>query len=197
MEITNIDQLDLSKQYSYADYLIWKIEERLELIKGWIFKMAAPSRAHQTIAGRLYLRMGIHFEGHPCHLYFAPFDVRLTRKGAENQAVTTVVQPDLCVICDNEKLDKQGCVGAPDLVVEILSPGNSKKEMRQKFEVYEENGVREYWIIDTTEKFVFIYVLNENGKFYGLKPLTEDELLVSTIFPELQFELLPIFKDLD
>ena len=197
MEITNINQLDFSKQHSYADYLVWKFEERVELIKGWIFKMAAPNRAHQTMAGRLYLRMGNHFETHSCNLFFAPFDVRLTRKDAANNTVTTIVQPDLCVICDNEKLDKQGCVGAPDLVVEILSPGNSKKEMKQKFEIYEESGVREYWIIEPTEKFVFIYVLNENGKFYGLKPLTEDELLVSTIFPELQFELLPIFKNLD
>ena len=197
MEITNINQLDLSKQYSYADYLIWKFEERLELIKGWIFKMAAPSRLHQTIAGRLHLRMGTHFEEHDCNLFFAPFDVRLTRKDTANKNVTTVVQPDLCVICDKKKLDKRGCVGAPDLVVEILSPGNSKKEMNQKFQVYEESGVREYWIVEPTEKIVLVYVLNENGKFYGLKPFTEDELLVSVIFPELQFELLPIFKNLD
>lgn len=104
------------------------------------------------------------------------------------------MQPDLCVICDLEKLDKRGCLGAPDLVVEILSPGNSAREKREKFSVYEKAGVREYWMVDYKEKTVLIYVLNKEIKFIGLQPLTETEILVSTIFPKLEVNLKELFE---
>ena len=127
-----------------------------------------------------------------CNLYAAPFDVRLVKTKANDEKVTTVIKPDLCVICDEDKLDDKGCIGAPDLIVEILSPGNTKKEMGIKFDLYQENEVKEYWIIDPTEKTVLMYVLLEN-KFIGLKPFIEDDNIKSTLFPEVNFPLSEIF----
>lgn len=119
-----------------------------------------------------------------------PFDVRIPN---ENGEIFTVVQPDLCVICDETKLDERGCIGAPDLVVEILSPGNSKKEMDIKFRLYEEAEVGEYWIIHPTEKTVWVYVL-ENGEYVTHKPFVEEEQIISRKFPDLKINLSNIFE---
>ena len=188
--MTNISQLDLTKTYSYADYLLWRFEERLELIKGKIFKMSpAPSRKHQRILGELHLQMGGFFKKHPCQLFFAPFDVRLPIKEVKpnDKRIYNVVQPDLCVICDNDKLDDRGCIGAPDLVVEILSPGNTKKEMTHKFELYEEAGVKEYWLVEPQDEAVFVYYLNNEGRYIGLQPAVTK--VRSVVFPELEIDL--------
>ena len=194
--ITSLSQLDPNGSYTYADYLTWKFEEYVELIKGRIFQMAAPSRMHQKITGELYYSLRRFFEQNPCDVYIAPFDVRLQRLDkASNEMITTVVQPDICVICDRSKLDDRGCLGAPDLVVEILSPGNTKKEMRQKYEVYEENGVLEYWLINPTDKNVFMYRLNAEGKFIGVQPLTEDDFLTTPLFEGMNIPVQNIFED--
>lgn len=128
--ITKFEDLDLTKQYSYADYLTWQFQERLELIKGYVYKMSpAPARKHQQIVWNVSGVFWEKFKKGPCKVYQAPFDVRLPKKGLSADKQTfTVLQPDLCVICDLDKLDDRGCVGAPDLVVEILSPGNTKRE---------------------------------------------------------------------
>lgn len=193
--ITDIDQLDLNGTYTYADYLLWRIEERLELIKGKIFKMSpAPSLVHQRISTQLQGTLFNYLKGSSCDLFSAPFDVRLYNDKKSKLAfkdIFTVVQPDLCVICDENKLDEKGCSGAPDLVIEILSPGNSKKEMNEKFDLYEETGVREYWLVEPSENAVYIYVLNESGKYIGLKPVTA--ILQSSIFPDLKINLEEIF----
>ena len=142
--ITSLDQLDLNKKYTYADYMSWQFQERVELIKGRIFKMApAPNRKHQEISGNLVHFISTFLWKKKCKFYHAPFDVRLIKEGND-----TVVQPDICVVCDLSKLDKQGCNGAPDLVVEILSSGNNRKELKEKFLLYEINGVQEYWLIN-------------------------------------------------
>ena len=139
MEITSLNQLDLVNGiYSYADYLVWKIKERVELLKGKILEMSAPSPIHQEISGNLQGALFVFLKNSKCKLYTAPFDVRFPQKG-ESQ-VYTVVQPDLCVVCDFEKIDSKGCVGAPDLVVEILSPGNSKKEMKSSLPSIKKKG---------------------------------------------------------
>lgn len=194
MEITSLDQLDLNKTYSYADYLLWKFQERVELIKGRIFKMSpAPSRIHQRISQIVNFKFLSFFDGNLCQVYSAPFDVRLPNKNGDT---ITVVQPDLCVICDPSKLDERGCNGAPDLVVEILSPGNSAKEMGVKFNLYEESGISEYWIIQPAEKTILIYTV-ENGKYIGLQPITLGSVAVSAKFPELNVSADDIFKDLN
>ena len=194
--ITDINQLDFNKTYSYADYLTWQFQEKLELIKGKIFKMSpTPNTMHQRISGKLHGRLFNFFEFNACNLFAAPFDVRLIdkKKSKLYQEIYTVVQPDLCVICDNEKIDERGAIGAPDLVIEILSPGNSNKEMKYKFDLYEEAGVLEYWIVNPADKTVFIYVLREN-QFIGMHPLIEEDSIQSKLFPELDFKLVSIFN---
>ena len=193
--ITDISQLDENATYTYADYLLWRIKERLELIKGKIFQMSpTPSLRHQQISGRLHLEMGQFFKNHHCQIFYAPFDVRLSKQNPANtdRSIYTVVQPDLCIVCDENKLDERGCLGAPDLVIEILSPGNSRKEMKDKFDLYEESGVREYWLVEPAEDAVFIYTLNEAGTYIGLKPAVD--LLHSVIFPDLEIDLESIFR---
>lgn len=194
--VTDFDELDLNGTYTYADYLLWQFKERVELIKGRIFKMSpAPNTSHQLISSKLQGNLFVHLKDKSCYLFSAPFDVRLfdTKKSAfVNRDIYTVVQPDLCVVCDGNKLDEKGCLGAPDLVIEILSPGNSKKEVDSKFDLYQESGVREYWIVQPIDQNVFIFTLNDSGVFIGLKPATEQ--LRSIIFPELSIDLKEIFN---
>ena len=190
MEITSLNQLDLVNGiYSYADYLVWKIKERVELLKGKILEMSVPSPIHQEISGNLQGALFVFLKNSKCKLYTAPFDVRFPQKG-ESQ-VYTVVQPDLCVVCDFEKIDSKGCVGAPDLVVEILSPGNSKKEMKSKFALYQEEGVREYWVVDPERELVFVYVA-DNKKFKPTIPIADD-YVYSTIFPDFKIHTSDVF----
>jgi Uma2 family endonuclease len=114
-----------------------------------------------------------------------------------NKDIYTVVQPDICVICDKSKLDERGCIGAPDLIVEILSPGNSKKELRTKFALYEESGVKEYWVVFPSEHVLQQYVLNENEKYELKSSFVEDEIFNAHIFPDLQIDLSEIFEEED
>ena len=127
--ILSISQLDLSKKYTYADYLKWKFDERLELIKGFVHKMGpAPKRNHQKVSGLIFYELMKIFKNRKCEIYEAPFDVRLIKNlGKENKEIDSVVQPDICMICDTEKLDDYGCIGAPDFIVEILSKNTEKK----------------------------------------------------------------------
>ncbi len=194
--ITDINQLDFDKTYSYADYLTWRFQERLEIFKGRLFKMSpAPSTSHQKVSMKLTKFILQKFSNHPCNLFAAPFDVRLLdkKKSTNDSEIFTVVQPDLCIICDENKLDQRGAFGAPDLVIEILSPGNSKKELKYKFDLYEEAGVLEYWIVNPENKTFLIYVLRDN-QFIGLHPLIEEDQIKSPLFPQLDFILEEIFK---
>ena len=187
--ITRLSQLDFNSTYSYEDYLTWDFEERVELINGKIVEIPYPMRLHQKALINIVRQFHHCLDTSSCEMYFAPFDVRFPNA---NGKIKTVVQPDLCVICDQEKLDDRGCLGAPDFVVEILSPGNSKREMKDKFELYQENGVAEYWVVRPEEKNIQIFVL-ENGKYIGLAPITEGDIAVSTRFPELRFSTETLF----
>lgn len=191
--ITNIDQLDLVNGiYTYADYLMWKIKDRLELLKGKIFQMGVPSLTHQAVSRNLTILIGNRFYNAPCKLFAAPFDVRLAKKGEKDNEVYTVVQPDLCVVCDADKLDERGCWGVPDLIIEILSPGNSKKELKNKYELYQEAGVREYWLVHPQDEYVIINVL-ENNQYRALPPFVDKEV-TSVIFPDLSLQTEDIFR---
>lgn len=195
--ITSLSQLDLDKTYSYADYLLWQFKERVELIRGKIMTMSpAPSNLHQQVLSELHGLLYNYFKKHSCQVRFAPFDVRLldAKKSKKDSDIYTVVQPDLCVICDLSKIEERGCLGAPDLVVEILSPGNSDKEMKHKYDLYQENGVREYWVIHPTEKQLFIFVL-ENGIFVGKHPVISTDVVNSYIFSDLSFLLGDLFPE--
>ena len=194
--ITSLDQLDPNGSYTYADYLLWQFTERVELLRGKIFKMAAPSRKHQSINGNLYRIVANLLWKSTCKVYAAPFDVRFNRfSKVKNKDVITVVQPDLCVICDPAKLDDRGCVGAPDLIIEILSPGNSRTEMKDKFELYQEAGVLEYWVVSPIERMVQVWKLNEQGFYIGLPPAVEGDILKTPIIPNLEVDLNDVFMD--
>ena len=194
MEITNINQLDpLYGVYSYADYLLWKFKERVELFKGKLFKMSAPSALHQEISMRLAGELYQFFKGKDCKVFHAPFDVRLLKESQDDKNIYTVVQPDICVVCDPEKIDKRGCDGDPDLVVEILSPGNSKKEMKYKYALYEEAQVPEYWIIDPDHQNVLVYILKD-GKYLNPINIVEGNI-PSQKFPSLSIHTDDIFSN--
>jgi Uma2 family endonuclease len=193
MKITSLDQLDLSANYTYFDYLQWQFQERVELFKGKIFKMSpAPASGHQRISANISFELQRFLEYSTCQVFYAPFDVRL-EPHQDNKLITTVVQPDVCVICDASKIDEKGCVGPPDLVVEILSPGNSKKEMKQKFDLYEEAGVLEYWIVLPSEETIWLYVL-ENGSYVNHRPLIIDDSLQSNTIAGFSVPMIKIFK---
>ena len=191
--ITNVDQLDLVNGiYTYADYLMWNIKDRVEILKGKIFKMSpAPTISHQGISFNLSGLFFMYFHNKPCKVFASPFDVVLKNKNGKED---TVVQPDLCVVCDPEKLaDGKRCQGAPDLIIEILSPGNSKKEMLNKYELYEEAGVREYWVVRPDYKEITQFVL-ENGQYRTLPPVVEGTIIHSAIFPDLSLQTEDIFR---
>ncbi len=166
---TKVEEPDPSLTYTYADYLKWQFEERLELFRGKIFKLSFPNTMHQVISRNILVSLAMLLKQKPCQVFSAPFDVRLPVRNRKNdEEVTTVLQPDICVICDPAILDSRGCCGAPDLVIEILSPGNSKKEIKLKHELYEVTGVKEYWIVNPVEENIVVFILNEQGKFSGL-----------------------------
>lgn len=193
--MTNFADLDLNGTYSYADYLTWKFQERVELIKGKIFRMSpAPRVRHQRVSAFVQYQLYHFLVGKRCDVFSAPFDVRLTKKNKKNELVKTVVQPDLCVICDEKKLDEFGCIGAPDIVVEILSPGNNSKELKNKYEVYEENGVKEYWIIHPEEKTFLAYILNKKGNYetVGLKTIGDN--ITTPVLPGFVLKLEDVFN---
>ena len=190
-----VEEPSANFSYTYADYLKWRIEERIELFRGQILKLAAPNTCHQIVSGNIHLYIKIFVQNKSCKVFSAPFDVRLpVQNRKRDDEVTTVVQPDLCVICDPEKLDARGCCGAPDLVVEILSPGNSKTEVQLKFEVYEEAGIKEYWIINPVEQNLIIYTLT-NGKYTGSKPYAPGETIASTVLIGLEIPVEQIFEN--
>jgi len=184
--------------YSYADYLTWQMDEMVELIKGKVFKSAAaaPRLNHQKISGKLFYHLYGFLKDKPCSVFSAPFDVRLPVKSKRNEHIHTVVQPDICVVCDKSKLDEFGCIGAPDLIVEILSPGSNKKELQNKYEVYEESRVKEYWIVQPYELTLLIYTLTE-GKYVPSKLFTVGDIVSSNCIPGFNLDLDDIFSNLD
>ena len=184
--------------YTYEDYLQWDDGKRYELIQGKRYEMlSAPNRRHQKISLKFTHEI-IDFFDHPdssCELYVAPFDVRLPKTQGEtnDKAIFTVVQPDLCVVCDPEKLDERGCLGAPDWVIEILSQ-DSKRDVETKFEVYEAAGVREYWIIHPSESTLTTFVRDEAEQMYGGGKMYPYDAVVSPhIFPEVEIDLAKVF----
>ena len=196
--IISLSQLDVTNGvYTYADYLTWKFEQTVELIKGKIMPMAAPSRRHQAISRELNGIFYNHFKNHKCQFYAAPFDVRLydrVKSEKANKNATTVIQPDICIICDLNLLDDKGCLGAPDLIIEILSPGNSSKEMKSKKLLYEESGVREYLIFDPEHENVFQFHLTDIGVYSLATIYVDDDILPSVIFPDLNINLKEVFE---
>lgn len=154
------------ERFTYRQYLTWPDSERWELIEGQAWSMSpAPLRRHQEVSRRVFSKLDEFLKGHTCHAYFAPFDVLLPAGDEEDGEVDTVVQPDLVVYCDKSKLTDAGARGAPDVVFEILSPSTSKKDLHEKFDLYQKHGVREYWVIDPGNVALQVWRLVETGKY--------------------------------
>lgn len=183
-------------RYTYADYLQWDDDERWELIDGVAYNMSpAPSRKHQEISQNLSREIGTYLKGKSCKVYAAPFDVRLPLKGEEDKKTGNVVQPDIVVVCDSSKLDDRGCIGAPDLIIEILSPSTAKKDMVAKFNLYEQAGVQEYWLVHPTDHTVMVFKLGDDGKYGRYEMYDQSEQLAVGIFSDLVLDLHEIFTE--
>ena len=188
--------LDLNKRYTYADYLTWIDDVRRELIEGFIKMLPAPLDVHVDVSYNISWHLGaiIKQKKGKCKVRPAPFDVRLPKNGETvNEKIYTVVQPDISVICDLTKLDKRGCCGAPDMIVEVLSPSTAKKDMTEKFGLYEDSGVREYWIVHPSDKTIQVFLLQKDGK-YNFGTLYEFEGKIPVhIFDDYMIDLDDIF----
>jgi Uma2 family endonuclease len=171
--------------FTYGHYCQWPEDERWELIHGQAYAMSAPSRIHQDFVFELGRQIGNYLQGKPCKGYVAPFDVRLPRGNEADDDIDTVVQPDISVICDNAKLDDKGCRGAPDWIIEILSPSTALKDMDNKRELYQAYGVREYWLIHPTEKWGMIHLLNSQGTYNPPRMFALEQSTQVCIFPDL------------
>lgn len=195
-KVSSFDDIDLSLTYSYAHYLNWLFDDRVELINGKIFKMSpAPSPYHQQISIRIASELFLFLKSNDCQVYTAPFDVRFPTESKADKDIYTVLQPDICVICNRAKLDDRGCIGAPDIVVEILSPGNNKTELLNKYNVYQEFGVKEYWVISPAEKTFLKYTLDNSGKYQPSKLFTLSEKVTSAVLPGFELNLDEVFDD--
>lgn len=196
--ITDISQLDPDGSYTYADYLSWRFTEYVELIRGRILrKMSAPTSQHQEVVSNLHGFIWNHLQKKACRVYPAPFDVRLMRSMANGDAqVKTVVQPDICVVCDPAKIDRRGCLGAPDWILEVVSPSSLVLDTRTKFDLYAENGVAEYWIVFPGEQTVLAYSLDPAGAYELTGTYSEPGPMHSRTLPELQLKWDDIFEQL-
>ena len=194
--ITQFSQLDPNGTYTYADYLTWKFDEFVELIRGKVFRpMAGPARRHQRLSRRLEYAIETFLRKNRCEMFHAPFDVRLTRSSADGDAqIKTVVQPDICVVCDPARLDERGCLGAPDWIIEIVSPGNAGHDTKIKFDLYQENGVREYWVVFPGLNTVTAYVLENDEYRLAAEYAAPGAMPVATL-PGLAVEWADIFDD--
>jgi Uma2 family endonuclease len=168
MSETLVEEPQSEYEFTYADFLTWNFKERIELIKGKIFKMSqAPLVTHQTIVANINNYIAERVKKYLCKVLFSPVDVKLIgkplRRKVKDEEIFTVVQPDVIVVCDPEKLaDPRSINGAPEMVVEVLSPGNTKTETKHKLNLYEENGVLEYWVVHPPYKYVEVYLLKDN-----------------------------------
>jgi len=174
--------------FTYANYCQWSEEEHWELINGDAYMMSAPSRLHQEIVFEIAGQIRNYLKGKPCKGYVAPFDVRLPKKNEQDDVIDTVVQPDIAVICDRNKLDDKGCRGAPDWIIEILSPATALRDMDLKRHLYEVSGVKEYWIIHPTEQWGMIYLLNDQQTYEQVKMFALSQTTQVALFTDLQIE---------
>jgi len=187
-----VPKYDRRVRYTYADYITWGEDVRCELIDGIVYDMSpAPGSIHQDISSNLLGQLFNYFEGKPCKVFHAPFDVRLDPDGADD----TVVQPDILVICDRSIITKAGCSGAPDMVIEILSPSNAMKDMMLKNAKYQQAGVREIWMIDPVDKVVNVHY-SEDGVYKSIHYINPDKVPVK-IFEGCSVDMARIFNEAD
>ena len=190
-------QFNPSQRYTFADYLTWVGDKRYELLNGLVIELLpSPTSKHQSVSGNLY---GFYWnflkDKKPCKVLYAPIDVRLPVKpdAITDDLIFTVVQPDIIVVCDPEKLDEKGCIGAPDLVVEVLSPSTAKNDLKDKYLLYEQAGVREYWVVHPLDELLTVFKNNGDGKLTFDKIYTYDDHVKVGIFDGFTIDLKEIF----
>jgi len=189
MSISAAKQSAQEKRYTYSDYATWPDYPRYELIEGEAIKMEAPSQIHQEILVELGRQFANFLRKKRCKVFLAPFDVRLNYKTLDN----TVVQPDLLVICDMDKLNGKHCLGAPDMVAEILSPSTARKDQFIKFRLYKQAGVKEFWIIDPTRRVVTVHIM-ENGT-QTTEYHSDAETISVHVLPGCEINLADVFEE--
>ena len=182
-----------NRRYNYSDYITWDDKERYELIDGVLYAMASPSQAHQEASGEIFRQLSNFLRGKPCKVFTAPFDVRLNADSLDD----IVVQPDILVVCDKSKLDGKSVVGAPDMIIEVLSSStarNKRNDTVTKFKLYQKAGVREYWIIDPESQTVTVYNL-ENGKYIA-NNYSDEDIVPVHVLEGCEINLAEVFDDL-
>ncbi|OGK06007.1 MAG: hypothetical protein A2W80_00915 [Candidatus Riflebacteria bacterium GWC2_50_8] len=183
--------------FTYAEYKSWDDDERWEIIDGEAFAMTpGPGMTHQSLSVNLVGLMFEFFNSHPCKLFSAPFDVLLPESDETADTASNVVQPDIVVYFDPDKLEERGGIGAPDLAVEIISPTSARRDLIEKFALYERHGVREYWVVDPAHQILTIYSPDKKGKYTCEKRFSREHELTSHIFPELKIDLKRVFPEI-
>lgn len=185
-----------SGNYSYADYLKWEDDKRWELIEGTAYMSAAPSRRHQEVQVELIRQISNYLINKSCRVYGSPFDVRLPSVEEEDYKIKNVVQPDITVICDKSKLDDKGCLGSPDLIIEIISPSTASMDYIKKLSLYEKNEVKEYWIVHPVDEIVMVYKIDDYRKYKRPEIYSKDNSIKPSIFEELVIDLDKVFSSL-
>ena len=182
------------QKFTYADYLTWPDDERWEIIDGDALAMTpSPALDQQRLLGRLFNRIFSFLEGKTCEAFMAPFDVRLGVPDANEEHIDSVVQPDIMVICDPEKIDRRGIKGAPDFIVEIVSPSTASNDYVRKLRLYERHGVKEYWILHPGDKNVLVFLLGKDGAYQDPITYKEEDLIKAHTLKGLTIDLKTIF----
>lgn len=186
----------IEKYYTYEDILSWGEDVRAEIIYGDLYMMAPPLRIHQEVSGELFGQIRDFLKDKPCKVYSAPFGVRPFEKDGDTpDDVDTVVEPDITVVCDHSKLDKYGCKGAPDMVIEILSPSNAKHDRFVKLNLYQRAKVREYWIVDPQNNTVEVCLLDNDGRMSVTAVYSREDTAKATVLPGCEIDLSKVFPE--
>jgi Uma2 family endonuclease len=196
----SISALTSDTIYTYAHVLAWsehEEHERWEIIQGVPYAMSpAPTIQHQEVVGVLYRVLGNYLQGKNCRVFIAPLDVLLAEGQEPDEQIKTVVQPDVFVVCDKTKLDKRRCKGAPDLIIEVLSPATARKDRREKFLLYEKYGVKEYWLVEPDAKLITAFILKD-GQYGRPNIYSDEEKMKTAIFADLSVNLAEVFADIE
>ena len=192
-----IPKFKLEERFTYADYLTWDDDQRWELIDGSAFCMSpGPNRLHQKWLGDLFAQFHAYLEGKPCEVYIAPFDVRLAEHSdVSDEEINTVVQPDIMVVCDRQKLDDRGVKGAPDLVVEIISPSTAKRDITTKYELYQRHGVKEYWIMYPNDRMLLVYRISADGRYAQPEVFGEEDRVPVPLLGDMEIDMGKVFRE--
>lgn len=186
-----------NRKYTYVDYLSWPEDERVEIIDGDSYLLAAPSRIHQKVLSELHRQIANFLVGKECEVYPAPFHVVLDLEGntSNEEDIQNIFEPDITIVCDTSKLDDAGCKGTPDMIVEVISPSTARRDKIVKFNKYEQAGVKEYWIIEPQEKIVSVFTLQENLRYGRPNLYTNEDQVKVTIFDDLIIDLQMVLSE--